>query len=165
MADGICDKSKNINRGELMKKKIIRWLPVIIWMIVIFIFSSQNGSESGNNNRFVIEFLRHIGLNLDKILGSNSDFYVRKLAHMTEYFILFMFIYRALNKDFNFNKSAAFSIIIVFLYASSDEYHQSFVPGRGPSFRDVLIDTCGGIIAFLTIMMARSILHSNKAKS
>jgi VanZ family protein len=38
---------------------------------------------------------------------------------------------------------------LAFLYAISDELHQSFVPGRTPSIGDVLIDGCGIILAVL----------------
>lgn len=44
------------------------------------------------------------------------------------------------------------SVLISFLYAVSDEYHQSFVPGRGPAFRDVLIDTIGASFALFGII-------------
>lgn len=137
-----------------MKKKLVKWLPVILWMIVIFIFSSENGIKSGENNKFVIDLLKHIGINLDKDLGGNANFIVRKFAHMTEYFILFLLVYRAINEKFSFIKTLIFSLIFVFLYASSDEYHQSFIPGRGPSVRDVMIDTSGGTIALLATVLA-----------
>ena len=79
-----------------------------------------------------------------------SDFIVRKAAHFTEYFILFILLYRAINKKKDAEiKVYILAILIVFLYASSDEFHQAFVPGRGPAFRDVLVDTSGGLTAFL----------------
>ncbi len=46
-------------------------------------------------------------------------------------------------------KAWNYSLAFVFLYACSDEFHQSFVPGRGPAFRDVLIDTSGGAFAYI----------------
>lgn len=138
-----------------MKKKLLKWLPILIWMVVIFVFSSQNGNQSGNNNRLVIDLLKHIGINLDKILGGNSNFYVRKASHMTEYFILFMLVYRAINEKCTLIKGLILSLLFVFLYASSDEFHQSFVPGRSSSFRDVMIDTCGGGIALLVTVAVR----------
>ena len=133
-----------------MKKKVFKWLLVIGWMIIIFIFSSQNGEQSGHNNRFVVEILKGIGINLDSILGSMDDYLIRKLAHMTEYFILFHLLYNALHEGYRFWKASLLSILILFIYAASDEYHQSFIPGRGPSFKDVLIDTGGGSIAFIS---------------
>jgi VanZ family protein len=46
-------------------------------------------------------------------------------------------------------KFAFHALLFVFLYASSDEFHQSFVPGRGPAFSDVLIDTAGGLTGII----------------
>jgi VanZ family protein len=133
-----------------MKKKHIDWILVIGWMVLIFVFSSQPGEVSKENNKFVIYIVNLIGLDLNSIFGGLGDFIVRKAAHFTEYFILFTLLYRAIsikkNKDI---KHFIWAILIVFLYACSDEFHQAFVPGRGPAFRDVLVDTCGGLTAFL----------------
>ncbi|MBZ9684888.1 VanZ family protein [Clostridium estertheticum] len=135
-----------------MKKKYINWLLVIGWMIIIFLFSSQPGEVSSENNKFVIYVFKLVGLDLNSILGTLSDFIVRKAAHFTEYFILYILLYRAINTKKNGDfKVFTLSLLMVFLYACSDEFHQAFVPGRGPAFRDVLVDTCGGLTAFLTI--------------
>ena len=133
-----------------MKKKHMDWILVIGWMILIFVFSSQAGETSSENNKFVIYAFKLLGLDLNSILGTFSDFLVRKAAHFTEYFILYILLYRAINtKKTGGIKVFIGSILIVFLYACSDEFHQAFVPGRGPAFRDVLVDTCGGLTAFL----------------
>jgi len=135
-----------------MKKKHIDWILVIGWMIVIFMFSSQASEASNGNNKFVIYVFNLIGLDLNSIFGTLSDFIVRKAGHFTEYIILYVLLYRALNKERKVNiKVFIGALLIVFLYACSDEFHQAFVPGRGPAFRDVLIDTCAGLIAFLII--------------
>lgn len=144
-----------------MKSKKLKWLLVIAWMAVIFIFSSQPGDVSDENSKFVMYIFNLIGLDLNSFFGDLANFIVRKGAHFTEYFILYMFLYNALKESFSFKKALIFSIIGVFLYASSDEYHQSFVPGRGPSFRDVLVDTSGGILA----MILASIFYHFQKKS
>ncbi|MCB2357276.1 VanZ family protein [Clostridium estertheticum] len=149
-----------------MRKKHLNWILVIGWMIIIFIFSSQVGEVSNENNKFVIYVFNLLGLNLNNIFGTLSDFIVRKASHFTEYFILYMLIYRAMNKSKKIDmKIFIASILIVFLYACSDEFHQSFVPGRGPAFRDVMVDTCGGLTAFLFIyirVILKKIPDSNK---
>jgi VanZ family protein len=138
-----------------MRRKIVKWLLVITWMVVIFVFSNQNGDQSSHNNRFVVEVLKNIGINLDSILGSIDNYLIRKLAHMTEYFILFHLLYNALCDKYNFWKASLVSIVVIFIYACSDEYHQSFIPGRGPSFKDVMIDTSGGGIALIVRIFTR----------
>ena len=135
-----------------MKKKYIDWILVIGWMMLIFIFSRQVGKVSNENNKFVIYIFNLLGLDLNSILGTLSDFIVRKAGHFTEYFILYVLLYRAINRKKDMGvKVFSYSLLIVFLYACSDEFHQAFVPGRGPAFRDVLIDTCAGLIALLII--------------
>lgn len=134
-----------------MNKKKIKWILVIAWMIVIFIFSSQSGDVSDENSKFVMYIFNLLGINLDSLLGTLANFIVRKLAHFTEYFILYMLLYNALKESFDFKKALLFSLAGVFIYACSDEFHQSFVPDRGPSFRDVLIDTSGGFFALIIV--------------
>lgn len=135
-----------------MKKKHIDWILVIGWMILIFSFSSQVGEVSSGNNKFVVYVFNLFGLDLNSVFGTMSDFIVRKAAHFTEYFILYLLLYRAISTKKNLDIKVFIKVIlIVFLYACSDEFHQAFVPGRGPAFRDVLIDTCGGLTAFLTM--------------
>ena len=146
-----------------MKKKHIDWILVIGWMILIFLFSSQVGEVSNGNNKFVVYVLNLIGLDLNSIFGTLCDFIVRKAAHFTEYFILYVLLYRAINAKKNADiKVFIGAIIIVFLYACSDEFHQAFVPGRAAAFRDVLVDTCGGLTAFL-IMYISVILKKSSA--
>jgi VanZ family protein len=136
-------------KGITMSSKKFKWFLVIAWMVIIFIFSNQPGDVSDENSKFVMYIFNLIGLDLNSFFGDLANFVVRKGAHFTEYFILYMLLYSALKENFNFKKVLIFSIIAVFLYACSDEYHQSFVPGRGPSFRDVLVDTSGGMLGVI----------------
>ena len=133
-----------------MKKKNINWILVIGWMVLIYIFSSQPGEVSNENNKFIIYIFNLLSLDLNSIFGTLSNFIVRKAAHFIIYFILYILLYRAINVKRNADiKGFILPILIVFLYACSDELHQAFVPGRGPALRDVLVDTSGGLTAFL----------------
>lgn len=82
---------------------------------------------------------------------------IRKCAHFTEYFILSVLVLRGIRagrRDARIGWALA-AIAIVACYASLDEFHQSFVPGRTPAVADVLLDTIGGIcgqIAFALLM-------------
>lgn len=87
---------------------------------------------------------------------------IRKCGHFTEYFILGMLILRGIRageKGMHL-RWALVTILIVAGYASLDEYHQSFVPGRTPAVRDVFIDTTGGaaaqIVASLVVLLGAS---------
>lgn len=128
-------------------KRYMKWILLVGWMVIIFIFSSQPGEVSDKQSRLVIYVFNALGLNLNSMLGDLSNFIVRKGAHFTEYFILCLLAYNALKDNFKQGKALILSVAVVFLYACSDEFHQSFVPGRGPAFKDVLIDTLGGVTA------------------
>ena len=128
------------------KKKLIKWLMLLLWMLVIFIFSSE--PHSGEATKSIIaNIIPNIKTNslLDMI-----NFIVRKSAHVTEYFILALLTISLLKEYTKKERTILLSsIIFCFIYAMTDEYHQSFVPGRSSLFRDVLIDTSGSLIALL----------------
>lgn len=143
-------------------KKVIRWVLLIVWMIIIFLFSQQSGEVSSEQSRFVVYIFNSLGINLDSTLGEMSTFLVRKAAHFSEYFILGLLAYNVLRDEFKFKISLVIAVLIVFLYACSDELHQAFIPGRGPAFRDVLIDTSGGVTSTLVIYL-RKLLKNKRA--
>lgn len=133
-----------------MKKKI-KWALVILWMIIIFMFSNDPATISDSKSRFVIYIFKLLGLNLNSYFGNLANFIVRKGGHTFEYFLLLILLYNALREYFKVNKAILISLLIQFFYASTDEFHQLFVPGRAGRFTDVLIDTCGGLIGILLI--------------
>ncbi|MHA4990373.1 VanZ family protein [Cetobacterium somerae] len=132
-----------------MKRVDIFKLCSIIIMSLIFYFSHQTGEDSLKQSNFILQYLKNFLeiFNLD----------VRKLAHFTIYLILgssYFLSFKSLDK-----KSAIISIILTFLYACTDEIHQGFIPGRGPTIKDVLIDTLGGSLGIVLIFL---FFNSNK---
>ena len=128
----------------------ISWAMVVIWMMLIFSFSSQVGSTSGALSGSVVGFIEDIWtrtlpnwpLNLDAL-----HLFIRKAAHFIVYLILGFLTTRALyTSHIPYKKRIFLALLISFLYASSDEIHQAFVPNRGPSFWDVLLDTLGASV-------------------
>lgn len=80
------------------------------------------------------------------------DLILRKIAHITEYAVLFLLSRKAFREtDSNWSRKRVHVWAIVFsvLYAFSDEYHQSFVPGRCQSIIDVGIDSAGVLAGFI----------------
>ena len=138
-------------------KKIIKWVLLITWMVVIFMFSSQPAEVSDEKSRLVIQIFNAIGLNLDSVLGELANFVVRKAAHFTEYFILALLVFNVIGEEFKLKQALLLSIVVVFLYACSDEFHQIFVPGREGKLRDVLIDTSGGAVAMGVVYIRKQI--------
>ena len=125
-------------------KRIIKWVLLIIWMLIIFVFSHQ--AYSGETTHSILEVI------FPSISQSSNidilNFIVRKTAHITEYLILTL-ITISLLKEYTKEEKIIIllSIIICFTYACTDEIHQAFIPGRSSLFNDVLIDTLGGLIA------------------
>jgi VanZ family protein len=81
------------------------------------------------------------------------DLILKKAAHMIEYGILASLLWRALSRgQGSLSRSAWVTAFVVsVLYAASDEYHQTFVPGRNGTPVDVGIDTVGALIALLIV--------------
>lgn len=131
-------------------KKTISIISLILWMIVIFSFSSADANKSTGTSDKVITTMIEIKdkitdqetpISEKEIIVNNSSFYVRKIAHITEYLILGLLMFNAL-KQFNI-LNIYYAIILCVLYSCTDEFHQLFINGRSGSFRDVLIDTIG----------------------
>ena len=137
-----------------MKKIHIKWLFVIAWMVMIFVFSNQPAVVSDGNSQSIIKIFKALGLNLDSVFGDLANFAVRKSAHFLEYLIFSLLIYNASRERYSISRSILLAVGLVFCYACTDEIHQLFVPGRTGRFRDVMIDTSGGATGMLIVFLA-----------
>lgn len=107
-------------RYQIAKASWRRWTLVVLWMGVIFFFSAQP--------RSAVDF--------------GQPEFVSKLAHVTEYAVLGWLIQRARGE-----RGVGWrSWLIATVYAATDEFHQSFAPGRHPLATDVMIDAAGAAI-------------------
>lgn len=150
-------------------KLIISIIIVILWLLVIFVFSSMNENTSHIQSQKVVQkiYTNKQTVENNKIIKKNKyDQKIRKIAHVTEFAILnilFVNLIYQLKEKFKL-KYLIISIILTFVYACTDEIHQIFVQGRTSSFIDVLIDTIGAITTSLIIYIIYKInLHKNKA--
>ncbi len=81
---------------------------------------------------------------------------MRKSAHVTEYALFCMLLYESLIRQPRLvwrRRTAVWSVVIAGLYSLTDEFHQRFVPGRGPSLRDSGIDTLGACLGMLIVYL------------
>jgi VanZ family protein len=109
----------------MLKKSLLRWLPALVIMAVIFGFSNTPSTK-----------LPSFGL---------FDFVVKKGGHMTGYGLLALAYWYGLRFE---KRRWWLAPLFAILYAITDEFHQSFVPGRHPSWVDVLgFDGGGALIA------------------
>ncbi len=156
-------------------KKIVSLIFLFVWMGIIFMFSSQEADESENISRNIVtKFIisHYDGYNEMSVekqaeFVDTLDFVVRKTAHATEYAILAcLFMNVLISFDIHKKRSILIcfiiSILSVAIYASSDEFHQIFVKGRSGNIKDVCIDTLGGTIGCLILLLIYKI--SNKVK-
>lgn len=131
---------------------------MLLWMILIFTMSSFDATESANQSNFIVNIITNI-FKIENI--ELLSFIIRKLAHFTEYLILGFLTINMLNKN-DISKKYLISILICIIYATSDEIHQIFVPGRACQIRDILIDSIGSITGvYLDKLINTKILKNN----
>ena len=141
--------------------KPLSFLPALLMMYIIFSFSAQPGEVSGNlSYKISYEIIETKSELLSENLSSEEiaykadgiHYYVRKAAHMTEYFLLAIAI--------------SFPLYVYMGFAGLDEYHQSFVDARTPAVKDVGIDSIGAFIGILLVQaFCWSVLNNpNKKK-
>ena len=123
------------------------WLPVLAWMIFIFIGSTDLLSAE-HTSRFIGPFLRWFAPDVPDATIASVQLVVRKCAHLTEYAILAALICRALRV--HRKRVLVLAFLLTAVCAVLDEFHQSFVASRTASPWDVAID-CIGALAGLAL--------------
>jgi VanZ family protein len=135
-----------------MKCFLKYWLPLLIWVSVIFV-GSTNLMSAEHTSRFVVPFLLWLKPGMSPQTIWLILIAARKCAHVTEYAVLSLLLWRALRAVPILHKKAltVFGVVMVgcALFAASDEFHQMFVKSRTPSVRDVLLDIAGAILGLL----------------
>ena len=144
----------------MRKRKILSILFIIIWMIVIFWFSSMPSTESNGKSTKTINKVIKETVSVTNSVGvtdkNPSDSRInqlvekvnrplRKCMHACVYFILGLIVLYCLS-IFKIKHRYILTVIICFLYACSDEFHQLYVVGRTGHFLDVIIDTFGTVL-------------------
>lgn len=117
---------------QTLTRYLNAWLPPLVWANIIFFLSDQRV--------------------LPQFETSGLEFFTKKLAHLTVYAILYLLFFRAttIKSPLIRNKKIQLLIplVLCLIYAISDELHQSLVPGRYATIRDVGFDMLGVASAF-----------------
>ena len=151
-------------KKNLIFKRMLFLIMLVIAFCVIFKFSEQSGEESGTVSKKVTEFIIEIVSKVKTMDISKKNHYVdklhpiiRKLAHFSIYTVVGFSI---MGFMCTFDIRNIFKVLISFgigvTYAGLDELHQYFVPGRGSSIIDVGIDSLGvftGIFILVTLIV------------
>ena len=146
-------------------KKVFKLMLLILWMILIFCFSNQKADDSSKLSDGVIVRVASVFVKGDLTKNKKDElidkytFIIRKAAHFSIYLILGIFSINLLS-SFDIKRIIAFSGLICFIYACTDEFHQLFIMGRSCEMRDVLIDTLGSFVGILIYYKTK--LYINK---
>jgi VanZ family protein len=133
------------------------WAPPIIWMSAIFFFSTDRFSGD-NTGSLLWKVFSFIYSGVTRELFDSIHFYIRKAGHFTGYAVLASLLFRAFRSGAGARwrwRWALSSLLAAFLYASLDEYHQTFTRHRTGSIYDSLIDTSGAMTALLLLWLFR----------
>jgi len=114
------------------------WLPVLIWLGLIFV-GSTDALSAEQTSRFLVPFLRWLDPQISFATIAAIHFALRKLGHLTEYAIFAALLWLAW--------------LAAAIFAVTDEFHQSFVPSRTASPIDMMIDICGAMIGLIICMV------------
>jgi VanZ family protein len=131
------------------------WLVVLFCAAVMFTFSTERFSAF-HTGRIILPILHWLLPHADDRTIDVLHEFIRKCAHVFEYSVLSVLLFRAVrapHRGWQF-RWAATAVILAALFATSDEIHQVFVPGRGPSVYDVMLDTSAATAMQLLIWLS-----------
>jgi VanZ family protein len=140
-------------RADLWMKSFLKyWLPVLGWLVLTFI-GSTNVLSVQNTSRFIVPFLLWLKSGMREQTVWVIIVFMRHCAHLGEYAVLALLMWRALRwgTSLSMLMPTLYGVVLLgcALFAASDEFHQTFVESRTPSVRDVLLDTGGASLGLL----------------
>ena len=151
---------------------------MIIWAGFIFTMSNMNIAESNNQSKSTISTIIDGTLNITNDFGITTkkpdktkknqiinkyNYIVRRTAHVIEYLIFTILIIIALHSNgLKGKKVYIIALLICFIYACTDEYHQTFIEGRTGQFYDCLVDLVGGLLGCSFMIAIKKIKQLRK---
>ncbi len=133
-----------------MKKDLINISLIVVWMVIIFWFSNQPGNISSQESGTILNIVN--GFGITKLINPDIlHLIIRKLGHVFIYLVLGLLVYN-FYKDkgiTSFNK-IFLSVLICYIYATTDEIHQLLVPGRSGMYFDIVLDTLSSLVGIFT---------------
>ncbi len=145
---------------------LVIWAVTAAWPLTISLLST--GAYGGSVTGWLLgQILFSLHIHLAPQTVEIIHFFIRKLAHCTEYAIFGLLLYHSFEprhpEDWN-ARSAFAALVAAGLFSLLDEFHQRFVPGRTPSLVDCGIDTTGALLG-LVFFYAATHLHATKSSS
>ncbi len=157
-----------------MKLKYISWIPAVLLMIIIFLFSAKpavNSNESSLSiaSRILTTYEDMTDLHFseaERIIKLNEiNHVIRKGAHFSEYALLASTLaFHLLVLGFSKRKLYLYSVVLASFYAATDELHQKFVEGRSGQLSDVIIDTSGAVVGAFFFLLLITVVGQYRRK-
>jgi VanZ family protein len=149
----------NPNRLTTDRHQVLKaWIALILWLIVIAIESTTYLS-SQNTSHFLFPAL-HFLFGIDEAGFEPYHVFIRKSGHVFGYGLLNILLFRAWRETLPTSprtgwtfRWANIAVLGTCLVASLDEWHQSYLPTRTGTVRDVILDTCAGIAVQLALFL------------
>ena len=165
---------------KLYQSSVLWFCCTLLWCMVIFCFSAQDATASTAVSDGVLHKIAEIctawipadAAEIDSENHASMAFLIRKIAHFTLYFILGIFSAATMfsftakhHRSLSAGWFTAWSFCI--FYASTDEFHQLFVPGRTGRFLDIGIDSLGALLSSLLLLffVQRSVHRNQKPEN
>ena len=156
-----------------MKVKVIRFILVLVLLVtfgMIFNFSNQDSKKSGSTSQKVteaitkdIKAIQELNKNEKARVIDKIEDVIRKIAHFSLYALVgFLLMSLLITYNINEKNKIISTVTIGAIYAISDEFHQSFIPGRSGQASDVFLDTLGTTIGGLFILLIIKIVDKLK---
>ncbi len=148
------------------------WIPALLWLLVIALESGFG--TMANTSRILGPLIHFLWPHLSPQQFDLAHAALRKAGHFFGYAILSFFFFRAWWSVFRLPhgeplpswsdmfrrwslSAAAVAVASAALVASADEWNQSFMPGRGSSAKDVLLDSAAALAAQMFIIAISSV--------
>ena len=158
-------KQNSSVNGSVWRRRLTRYLPVIVWIAVVLFLSTSQGSMS-RTSLFIRPLLEFLFPSADETTLQIYHGYIRKMAHVTEYAILAVLAcsaFRSSTKHWLASRWWLAALITVLTVASIDEFNQSFNQLRTGQPLDVLLDLAGGTLGLLaySVFLYNGRIHRN----
>ena len=157
------DPQEHIHPVYLQPRVVLVWAVTAAWAGIMSVLSTRAYSSSVTGSLLAqLLFLLHIHLTPQTF--ATIHFLIRKLAHCTEFAVFGLLLYQSFEPRHpeRWNTRGAFGALLVAgLFSLTDEYHQSFVPGRTASLVDCGIDTSGAFLALVLLYGGKRLYASN----
>lgn len=153
----LSENSANPPRPSRIPNWLRAWWPALLWGAFISILSTDSFSAE-HTSRIIIPILRWLIPSISPDTLVLVHHLIRKSAHFTEYFIFCLLLYHGVRASRRSSREWRWSYafvawLIAAVYSVLDEVHQIFVPSRGPSAWDSLLDSTGALFALLVLFL------------